>query len=163
MEAPPRLALYEPDIPQNVGAAIRLAAGLGCGLDLIEPFGFVFEPRRLRRTALDYLAHANLRRHAGWTAFERTRAAEERRLILLTTAGTTDYRDVPYRPGDVLLAGAESAGVPAVVHDAAELRVAIPLAASVRSLNVVTALAMVAGEALRQLRPEGAQGGGRAE
>jgi len=152
MKAHLGLALFEPDIPQNVGAAIRLAAGLGCSLDLIEPMGFVFDRRKLRRTALDYLDAAAPRRHASWAAFEAWRHGAGRRLVLLTTAAATDYRDVAYGPGDVLLAGAESRGVPDGVHAAADLRVVIPLAGAVRSLNLVTALAMVAGEAGRQLR-----------
>ncbi len=151
MGASLHLALYEPDMPQNVGAAVRLAAGLACPLELIEPFGFVFAPSKLRRTALDYHARADLRRHASWHAFEDWRRRERRRLVLLTTRAAAAYTAVPYRPGDVLLCGRESAGAPDEVHAAADLAVAIPLAPGVRSLNVVTALAMVAGEARRQL------------
>jgi tRNA (cytidine/uridine-2'-O-)-methyltransferase len=152
MRASLRFAVHEPDIPQNVGAIVRLAAGLGCPLDLIEPFGFVFDRRKLRRTALDYHDRADITRHPGWSAFDAWRRDRGRRLVLLTTAGATDYRDVAYSPRDVLLVGSESRGVPEAVHGAADLRVVIPLAAGVRSLNVVTALAMVAGEALRQRR-----------
>jgi tRNA (cytidine/uridine-2'-O-)-methyltransferase len=152
MHASLRFALFEPDIPQNVGAVVRLAAGLGCPLELIEPFGFVFDRRKLGRAALDYHDRAEITRHASWHRFEVSRRARGGRLILLTTRGATDYRDLAYRADDVLLVGAESAGVPDTVHAAADRRVVIPLAAGVRSLNVVTALAMVAGEALRQLR-----------
>jgi tRNA (cytidine/uridine-2'-O-)-methyltransferase len=147
-----RFAVYEPDIPQNVGAIVRLAAGLACPVDLIEPFGFVFDRRKLGRAALDYHQRADLVRHPSWRAFDDTRRAAGRRLVLLTTAGATDWRDLAYRDDDTLLVGAESRGVPDHVHDAADRRVVIPLAPGVRSLNVVTALAMVAGEALRQRR-----------
>jgi tRNA (cytidine/uridine-2'-O-)-methyltransferase len=152
MRASLRFAVYEPDIPQNVGAVVRLAAGLACPVDLIEPFGFVFDRRKLGRAALDYHDRADITRHPGWTAFDAARRDAGRRLVLLTTTGATDYRDLAYGPGDVLLVGAESRGVPEPVQRAADARVVIPLAAGVRSLNVVTALAMVAGEALRQAR-----------
>ena len=134
----------------NAGAALRLAACLAVPLLVIEPCGFVWDDRRLRRAGLDYLAQARLTRFAGWAAFDEWRRAAGRRLILLTTQGDQDYHAVAYRPGDVLLAGRESAGVPAAVHAAADLRVRIPLAPQRRALNVVTALAMVLGEALRQ-------------
>jgi tRNA (cytidine/uridine-2'-O-)-methyltransferase len=124
---------------------------LACPIELIEPFGFVFEPRKLRRTALDYQARAAVRRHASWTAFEAWRRGGRRRLVLLTTRAATPYTAVTFRPGDVLLCGRESAGAPPHVHAAADVALAIPLAPGVRSLNVVTALAMVAGEARRQL------------
>ena len=146
------LALYQPDIPQNVGAAVRLAAGLGLPLHLVEPFGFVYTPAKLKRTALDYHSLADVNRHVGFAAFETARAATGGRLVLLTTAGALPYTAATFRPDDVLLAGRESGGVPPAVHDAAALRVRIPLQAGVRSLNVVVALAMVAGEALRQVQ-----------
>lgn len=117
---------------------------------VIEPSGFVWDARRLRRAGLDYLAHAALTRMPGWTAFEAWREAAGRRLVLLTTGASLPYHHAVYQPGDVLLAGRESAGVPDEVHAAADLRVRIPLAPGRRSLNVVTALAMVLGEALRQ-------------
>lgn len=144
-------ALYEPDMPQNVGAIVRLGAALGCPLELIEPFGFVFDPRKLGRSALDYHRRATLRRHGSWAAFERWRAEAGARLVLLSTHAATPYTAATFRPGDILLCGRESAGVPAAVHAAADLAVVVPLAPGVRSLNVVTALAMVAGEARRQL------------
>lgn len=152
MRASLGFAVYEPDIPQNVGAMVRLAAALACPLELIEPFGFVFDRKRLGRAALDYHDRAAITRHASWERFAAAARAAERRLVLLTTRAATDYRDVAYGPRDILLVGSESRGVPAAVHAAADLRVMIPLAADVRSLNVVTALAMVAGEALRQQR-----------
>jgi len=131
-----RFAVYEADIPQNVGAIVRLAAGLACPLDLIEPFGFVFDRRRLGRAALDYHDRAALTRHASWAAFDDARRAAGRRLVLLTTTGATDWRDASFGPADTLLVGSESRGVPAQVHRRADLRVVIPLAPGVRSLNV---------------------------
>lgn len=145
-----QVALYQPDIAANAGAALRLAACLAVPLAVIEPCGFVWDDRRLRRAGLDYLAQATLTRFPGWSAFDAWRRAEGRRLILLTTAGSEDYHAIAYRPGDVLLAGRESAGVPQEVHDAVDLRVRVPLAPERRALNVVSALAMVLGEALRQ-------------
>lgn len=143
-----RFALYKPDIPQNAGAMLRLAACLGWPLDLIEPAGFHLDDRRLKRAGLDYRERASLVRHESWTAFL---AACGGRLLLLTTGGETVYTEVEYRPGDVLLLGRESAGVPAEVHEAADRRLRIPIQPGARSLNLVTAAAMVAGEATRQL------------
>jgi tRNA (cytidine/uridine-2'-O-)-methyltransferase len=148
--SPLQAALYQPDIAANAGAALRLAACLEVPLLVIEPCGFVWDDRRLRRAGLDYLARAALTRFAGWAEFDAWRRAAGKRLILLTTRGDADYHAVAYRPGDVLLAGRESAGVPQAIHAAADLRVRVPIAARRRALNVVTALAMVLGEALRQ-------------
>jgi len=148
--APLQVALYQPDIAANAGAALRLAACLEVPLLVIEPCGFVWDDRRLRRAGLDYLAQAALTRFAGWAAFDAWRRAAGRRLILLTTQGSADYHTVAFRRGDVLLAGRESMGVPDEVHAGVDLRVRIPLAPGRRALNVVTALAMVLGEALRQ-------------
>ncbi len=156
MDADLHFAFYEPDIPQNVGGAVRLAAALSCPLHLIEPFGFVFTPQKLHRAALDYHAHATLRRYAGWSDFESWLGARGARVILLTTRGCQAYATARFHPGDVLLCGRESSGVPDHIHAAAELRLVIPMHPAVRSLNVVTALAMVAGEALRQLRGDAA-------
>ncbi|WP_421996479.1 tRNA (cytidine(34)-2'-O)-methyltransferase [Reyranella sp.] len=143
-----RLALFEPDIPQNLGACIRLSACLGLPLDLIEPCGFPVDDRRMRRAAMDYFDRATLVRHASWAAFRRDRAPG--RLVLLTTLGAVPFPDVAFRPDDTLLVGRESAGVPAEVHEAADLRLRIPLQPGVRSLNVALAAAMVVSEALRQ-------------
>jgi tRNA (cytidine/uridine-2'-O-)-methyltransferase len=145
-----RLALYQPDIAANAGAALRLAACLGLPMLVIEPSGFVWDDRRLRRAGLDYLAAASLTRFPSFSAFESWRRAERARLVLLTTTGDELFHRIAYRPGDVLLAGRESVGVPAEVHSSADLRVRVPMAAGMRALNVVSALAMVAGEALRQ-------------
>jgi len=143
-----RLALFEPDIPQNLGAFIRLSACLGAPLDVIEPCGFPVDDKRIRRAAMDYYDLANVTRHASWTAFQRDR--KPGRLVLLTTTGATRFPDVKFRTNDTLLLGRESAGVPTEVHEAADLRLRIPLQKSLRSLNVATAAAMVLGEALRQ-------------
>jgi tRNA (cytidine/uridine-2'-O-)-methyltransferase len=143
-----RLALYEPDIPQNAGALFRLAACLGVPADVIEPCGFVLDDRRLRRVAMDYGPLAEIVRHASWDAFRRDRAPG--RLVLLTTRADTAFADFAFRPDDTLLLGRESAGVPANVHDAADARLIVPMTAGARSLNVVTAAAIVLGEALRQ-------------
>lgn len=143
-----RIALYEPDIPQNVGAFIRLSACLGLGLDIIEPCGFPVDDRRIRRAAMDYYDLASFVRYASWQAFQRIRPAG--RLVLLTTAGDTVFPDLAFRRDDVLLLGRESAGVPADVHDAADVRLRIPLRPGARSLNVALAASMVVSEALRQ-------------
>ena len=143
-----RLALFQPDIPQNVGAFIRLSAGLGVPLDLIEPCGFPVDDKRIRRAAMDYYDLATLVRHASWAAFCRDRSPG--RLVLLTTAGAERLPGASFRADDILLMGRESAGVPADVHDAADLRVRIPLQPGARSLNVALAAAMVLSEALRQ-------------
>lgn len=144
-----RLVLYQPDIPQNCGTLLRTAACLGVGVDLIEPFGFLWDDRRLRRAGLDYAALAAVERHASWEAF---RAARPGRLLLLTTRGERAYTDFAYAEGDSLLLGRESAGVPPELHAAADARLAIPLRPGFRSLNVAVAGAMVLGEALRQTR-----------
>lgn len=143
-----RLALYEPDIPQNLGAFIRLAACLGTPLDIIEPCGFPVDDKRIRRAAMDYYDLAQLRRHDSWAAFQRDRLPG--RLVLLTTSGAIALPQAIFRPDDTLLLGRESAGVPAEVHAAADLRVRVPLQKGARSLNVALAAAMVLSDALRQ-------------
>jgi tRNA (cytidine/uridine-2'-O-)-methyltransferase len=145
-----RLALYQPDIPQNTGTIMRLAACLGVPVDLIGPAGFDMTDRALRRAGLDYLEHVDLTRHESFAAFDATRRAAGRRLILLTTDGDTIYTAFGFRSGDTLLFGRESAGVPASVHAVADARLRIPMVAGLRSLNVAVAAATVLGEALRQ-------------
>ncbi len=142
-----RLALYEPDIPQNAGAMMRLGAALGVGIDLIEPCGFLLTDRGLKRAGMDYLKSADIRRHESWARFCDGFSG---RLVLLTTRGDMAYTDFAFAPHDTLLVGRESAGVPAAVHDRADARLVIPLAAGMRSLNVAQAAAMALGEALRQ-------------
>jgi tRNA (cytidine/uridine-2'-O-)-methyltransferase len=150
-----RLALYEPDIPQNTGTLLRTAACLGVPVDVIEPCGFVFDDRRLRRAGMDYLAHVEMRRHASWRAF--LEAHGTNRLILLTGKAETPYTAFRFDGDDTLVVGRESAGVPNAVHRAAQARVRVPMAAGMRSLNVAIAAAMVLGEALCQTGgfPEG--------
>lgn len=144
-----RIALYQPDIPQNAGAILRLAACLDVPVDLIEPAGFVLGNQGVRRAGMDYLAHVDLTRHISWEAFE-AGMSPPRRLILLSTKATERHIDFAYRPDDTLLVGRESDGVPESVHGRADARVQVPMRANTRSLNVVTALALVLGEALRQ-------------
>ena len=144
-----RLALYEPDIPQNTGALLRLAACFGTPVDLIEPLGFLFDDRRLKRAALDYAALAAVTRHPSWAAFCAAREPDSR-LILLTTSGSVRLDRFAFAPGDTLLLGRESAGVPLEVHDAADARIVIPLRRTARSLNVALAGAIALFEALRQ-------------
>jgi tRNA (cytidine/uridine-2'-O-)-methyltransferase len=147
-----RLALFQPDIPQNLGAFIRLAACLDVPLDIIEPCGFPVDDKRIRRAAMDYYDLATIVRHASWAAFRRGRleARAPGRLVLLTTAGADTLPDVTFQADDILLFGRESAGVPAEVHAAADVRVRIPLRPGARSLNVALAAAMVLNEGLRQ-------------
>lgn len=148
-----RLALYQPDIPQNTGAMLRLAACFGLAVDIIEPCGFVFDHKRLRRVGMDYLDHVELRRHSSWAAYldwRRAAAGEAGRLILLTTKAAVPYTEAQYGPADSLLVGQESAGVPEAIRNAADLAVRIPMRAGLRSLNVAMAAAIVAGEATRQ-------------
>lgn len=142
-----RLALFQPDQPGNVGAMMRLGACLGVPIDVIEPCGFPFSLRAVRRAGLDYADQADITAHADWAAF---RAARPERLVLLTTKASIAHTAAGYRPDDILLVGQESVGAPDHVHDAAGLRVRIPLASGLRSLNVAIAAAMVLGEALRQ-------------
>jgi tRNA (cytidine/uridine-2'-O-)-methyltransferase len=144
------VALYQPDIPQNTGTILRLCACLGIEAHLIEPAGFPTTDRAFRRAGMDYLDAVTIVRHRSWADFEAWRRSGRHRLVLFTTAGPLSYLDCRYRPDDVLLFGRESAGVPAEVHAAADLRVVIPLRAGLRSLNVAVAAAMAAGEALRQ-------------
>jgi tRNA (cytidine/uridine-2'-O-)-methyltransferase len=147
-----RLALFEPDIPQNLGAFIRLSACLKVALDVIEPCGFPVDDKRIRRAAMDYYDLASIARHASWAAFKRARELEHPagRLVLLTTKGATDFPGIAFRDDDILLFGRESAGVPDDVHQTADVRLRIPLQKGARSLNVALAAAMVVSEALRQ-------------
>jgi len=145
-----RLVLYQPDIPQNTGSILRLAACLGVPVDLIEPAGFVITDKGLRRAGLDYLPAATLTRHDSFAAFEAWRRQAGGRLVLVTTRAAMPYTEFAYRPGDLLMLGRESAGVPDAVHDLAEARVVIPMVAGMRSVNVAVAAGMILGEALRQ-------------
>lgn len=145
-----RLALFQPDIPQNLGGAIRLAACLGVPLDVIRPAAFPLGGDDVRRAAMDYTDLAEIMLHAGWADF--LAAVAPARLVLFSTKGEADLHEFAFRAGDILLMGRESAGVPEEVHEAADARVRIDLVQGARSLNVVTAAAMGLGEALRQTR-----------
>ena len=146
------IALYQPDIAGNTGTLLRLGACLGLDIEIIEPAGFDLSDRNLKRAGMDYLEMARLVRHVDFEAFERARREAGRRLVLLTTKGASDYRDVAFSSSDVLLFGRESAGVPDHVHELADIRAVIPMQPGARSLNLAVSAAMVAGEALRQLR-----------
>jgi tRNA (cytidine/uridine-2'-O-)-methyltransferase len=143
-----RLALFQPDIPQNLGGSIRLAACLGVSLEIIEPCGFPLDDRNLKRAAMDYGAAADVTRRDSWRAFQADRAPG--RLVLFTTKGAEPFHRFAFRPDDVLLFGRESAGVPDEVHAAADARLYIPIRPETRSLNVVSAAAIALAEALRQ-------------
>lgn len=145
-----RLALFQPDIPQNLGGAIRLCACMGAALEIIEPCGFPLSDRSLKRAALDYGGHAELFAHASWTDFLAAEQRKSGRLVLFTTHGARPFTDFAFQAGDTLLFGRESAGVPDEVHAVADARLLIPMATGMRSLNVVNAAAMALGEALRQ-------------
>ena len=143
-----RIALFEPEIAGNVGAVLRLGACLGAAVDLIEPMGFAWDDRRVRRTAMDYINHVTIARHPHFEAFRSTIGAC--RLILFTTKSHQSAYDFRFRPDDVLLFGKESAGVPAGVAAASDARVRLPIRSEVRSMNLATAAALGLGEALRQ-------------
>ena len=145
-----RLALFQPDIPQNLGAALRLGACLGVPVDVIEPCGFLFSDRGVRRAAMDYGKIAEMRRHAGWESFLDSQRASGGRLLLFTTRGAQAFHAFGFRPDDTLLFGRESAGVPEAVHAAADARLVIPLAPGARSLNLTVSAAIAVSEALRQ-------------
>jgi tRNA (cytidine/uridine-2'-O-)-methyltransferase len=148
-----RLALFQPDIPQNTGTLLRMAACLGIAVDIIGPAGFDLTDRALRRAGLDYLDKVDMTRHVSFPVFrESVLNGQDRRLVLLTTRGEVTYWDFDYHTNDILLVGRESAGVPESVHRLADARLQIPMQPGLRSLNVAVAAAMVTGEALRQLR-----------
>lgn len=144
-----RLALFQPDIPQNAGTLMRAAAALGLPMDIIEPCGFILDDKRLRLAVMDYYELLDLTKHASWETFRRDRPPS--RVVLLTTSGATPYADFSFRSDDTLMVGRESAGVPPEVHAAVDARLVIPMKPPARSLNVAVAAAMVIGEALRQI------------
>jgi tRNA (cytidine/uridine-2'-O-)-methyltransferase len=145
-----RIALYEPDIPQNTGTILRLCACLGLEAHIIEPAGFPVTDRAFRRAGMDYLDQVAIVRHGSWTAFDHWRRNDRLPLALFTTAAETSFLNHTFRDDQILLFGRESAGVPEAVHQAADARLRIPIAEGLRSLNVAMAVALVAGEALRQ-------------
>ena len=143
-----RIALFEPEIAGNVGAVLRLGACLGAAVDLIEPMGFAWDDRRVRRAAMDYIDHVTVARHAGFDAFRDTIGS--RRLILFTTKSDQSAYEFAFRPDDVLLFGKESAGVPPAIAGACDVRLRIPIRPQVRSMNLAISTALALGEALRQ-------------
>lgn len=144
-----RIALHQPDIAGNVGTILRLAACLGAAVDIIEPCGFAFSERALRRSGMDYAGSAEIVRHADWAAFE---AGAAGRIVLLTTGADLTLGEAAFLPGDILLLGSEGAGVPRPVHDRADLRVRIPMRPGFRSLNVAVSAGIALAEALRQTK-----------
>lgn len=145
-----RVALYEPDIPQNTGTIMRLCACMAVALDIIEPCGFMLSDKNLKRAGMDYTDHLDMTKHASWDAFRKLH--EGKRIVLLTTKTDMHFTDFAFDKDDILLAGRESAGVPDSVHEGCSARVTIPMAQGLRSLNVAVATSMVLSEALRQTR-----------
>jgi tRNA (cytidine/uridine-2'-O-)-methyltransferase len=145
-----RVALFQPDIPQNTGTILRLCACLDVEAHIVEPAGFPVSDRHFRRSGMDYLDQVTIRRHDSWTQFEQWRREQGFRVVLLTTKGAERYLDFRFQPDDILMLGRESAGVPDQVAAAADARLVIPIRPGLRSLNVAMAAAMALGEALRQ-------------
>lgn len=145
-----RLCLFQPDMPQNTGAAVRVTAGLDVALDIIGPCGFPLDDTRLRRVAMDYHSQAAIKLHDSWLDFLNWRQAEQpsSRLILMTTKASQPFYDFDFQPEDILIAGSESSGAPDYVHETVDARLFVPL--KTRSLNVIVASSMILGEALRQ-------------
>lgn len=143
-----RIALFEPEIAGNVGAVLRLGACLGAAVDLIEPMGFVWNDRRVRRAAMDYIAHVAVTRHAGFDEFRATIGS--RRLVLFTTGSRQSAYDFGFMADDVLLFGKESAGVPTAIAETCDARLRIPMRPQVRSMNLAISAALALGEAMRQ-------------
>lgn len=144
---PMRIALYQPEIAGNVGAVMRLGACMGVAVDLIEPMGFAWDDRRVRRTAMDYIDHVEVTRHGSFAEFRKAVAG---RLILFTTKGELSPYEFRFEKADILMFGQESAGVPADVAAASDARLRIPIRREVRSLNLATSATLALGEALRQ-------------
>ena len=144
------LAFYQPDMPQNMGAAMRLCACLGIGMEVIEPVGFAWKDKEFKRSGMDYINHVELTRHISWQSF--CDHFKDNRIILLTTKTDLPYTEFEFQPGDVLLCGSESSGVPEGVHNFCQHQVTIEMHHECRSLNVINAASMIVGEALRQLK-----------
>ena len=150
-----RLALFQPDIPQNTGTFLRLGACLDFAVDIIEPCGFIFNEKAMRRAGMDYLEQVSYRRHNSWQDFLAYRAAhpeEYGRLVLMSTHASEPYTDFSFQPNDIILMGRESAGVPEDVHNQADARLLIPMNPKARSINMAISAAIVVGEALRQVK-----------
>ena len=145
-----RLALYQPDIPQNMGTILRLGACLNVSIDVIGPTGFDMSDRALKRSAMDYLSKTDLTRHISFASFLDSNQRKQGRLILTTTKTNQIYTDFQFKETDILMLGRESAGVPAEVAEKVDEKVTIPMQNDMRSLNIAVAGAMILGEALRQ-------------
>lgn len=145
-----RLALFQPDIAGNVGSILRLCACFGVGCDIIHPCGFAFSKRSLKRAAMDYLDQAEICEFADWAAFEAETARKGRRIVLMSSKASLRLPDASFAANDVILMGSESAGVPRMVHDRADLRIHIPMQSGLRSLNVAVAAGIALAEGLRQ-------------
>ena len=146
-----RIALFEPDIPQNTGNIFRLGACLGIEIDIIEPTGYVFDDKRFKRSSMDYIDHIKYKRHLDWNTFYEWSKKNNFRLILLTTKSKKKYIEYKFQHNDILLFGRESAGVPQNIHDIVDEQLTIPMKKNLRSINVSSSVALVAGEACRQL------------
>ena len=146
-----RIALYEPDIPQNTGNIFRLGAWLGINIDIIEPTGYVFDDKRFKRSSMDYINHISYKRHLDWETFSNWSKKNNFRLILLTTKSDKIYYNYNFNNNDILIFGRESAGVPKKVHNIVDEKITIPMVKGLRSINVSSAVALVVGEACRQL------------
>ncbi|SFK24759.1 tRNA (cytidine/uridine-2'-O-)-methyltransferase [Pseudovibrio ascidiaceicola] len=146
----PDIALYQPDIPQNTGTLLRLAACMDVTVHLIEPAGFPLSDHALKRAGMDYIERAKLQRHMDWESFREWQLAEKRRLILMTTKGSRPYTQFAFKKDDLILMGRESSGVPEDIHQIADARLLIPMKNGMRSLNMAVSTGMVLGEALRQ-------------
>ena len=147
-----RIALYQPDIPQNSGNILRLGACLGVSIDIIEPTGYVFDDKRFKRSSMDYINHIDYKRHIDWEAFFIWSKKNNFRLILLTTKVDKKYYDYNFKNNDILIFGRESAGVSEIVHSNVDEQITIPMKKGMRSINVSSAVALVTGEACRQLQ-----------
>ena len=147
-----RIALYQPDIPQNTGNILRLGACLGVNIDIIEPTGYVFDDKRFKRSSMDYINHIDYKRHIDWETFFNWSKKNNFRLILLTTKVDKKYYNYNFKNNDILIFGRESAGVPEIVHSNVDEQITIPMKKGMRSINVSSAVALVVGEACRQLR-----------
>ena len=145
------IALYQPDIPQNTGSIMRLAACFGFTLHIIEPAGFLIDDKRLKRVAMDYVAYLELVRHESWNKFYSWSRTQSKRILLATTKASQSYLDVEYQPNDVIIFGRESSGVPDKVHDKSDVRIRIMMQNNIRSFNVSNSCAIIMGEAIRQI------------
>ena len=147
-----RIALYQPDIPQNTGNIFRLGACLGVSIDIIEPTGFIFDDKKFKRSAMDYIKHLNYKRHIDWQHFYDWSLEKKYRLILMTTKARQSFYEFEFHSSDILLFGRESAGVPDNIHQLVNHRLTIPMKKGVRSINLSSSVALVLGEGLRQTK-----------